>query len=122
MLKPTRNNSNANNNTEKNTTTIKKSSPPSIKPSEGPFKCEECGQGFKSASSKGGHKRSYHPGASEKYKHKMEVRNRRAKQRERHQKAKEILQSKKLLNQATKPDIVEIKQIKTLLVKLEGDK
>ncbi len=60
------------------------------KRNEAAYVCEFCGQLFDSASSKGGHMRSHHPGQSEKYKKKIEKANKRIKERELNKEAQRL--------------------------------
>lgn len=88
---------------------------PIKKRNEAAYVCEFCGQLFDSASSKGGHMRSHHPGQSEKYKKKIEKANKRVKERELNKEAQRLFLLK-LKNPATGEKIytkqVEIKKIK----------
>lgn len=84
------------------------------------YKCEYCDKYFNSASSKGGHIRSHHPGKSEKYKKKIAKANERASIRELNKEAQKIYLIK-IKNQYNKDKIlskqVEIKKIKDELLK-----
>ena len=57
---------------------------------KGSYVCEFCGQIFESASSKGGHMRSHHPGQSIKYKKKIEKANNRIYERELNKEAQKL--------------------------------
>lgn len=84
------------------------------------YKCEYCDKYFNSASSKGGHIRSHHPGKSEKYKKKIAKANERASIRELNKEAQKIYLIKiknQYNNDKRLSKQVEIKKIKDELLK-----